>query len=174
MTRSIAIRLALIFVLGTTIGCDRATKHVAATALAGAPIQSFLAGTVQLQYAENAGGFLSVGANLPPAARTAVFTIGTGLVLIALVATGIRMRVSGWRLVGLTLFLAGGASNWFDRATRGSVVDFISVGLGPLRTGIFNVADVAILLGVTLVMIEEVRRHRAEPLPADVGSGHES
>ena len=66
------------------------------------------------------------------------------------------MRVSGWRLVGLTLFLAGGASNWFDRATRGSVVDFISVGLGPVRTGIFNVADVAILLGVALVMIEEV------------------
>ena len=83
MTRSIAIRLALILVLGTTIGCDRATKHVAATALAGAPMQSFLAGTVQLQYAENAGGFLSVGANLPPVARTALFTIGTGLMLIS-------------------------------------------------------------------------------------------
>ena len=30
---------------------------------------------------------------------------------------------------------------------RGSVIDFMNVGVGPLRTGIFNVADMAILLG---------------------------
>ena len=48
---------------------------------------------------------------------------------------------------GLTLFVAGGASNWIDRIMRGSVVDFLNVGVGPVRTGIFNVADVAIVLG---------------------------
>jgi signal peptidase II len=163
MTRTLGLRLALIFVVGTTIGCDRATKHVATTALAGSPSLGFLAGTIQFQYAENAGGFLSVGADLPPAARTALFTIGTGLMLLALVATGIRMRWSGWRAVGLTLFAAGGVSNWFDRVTRGSVVDFVSVGLGPLRTGIFNVADVAIVLGAALVVLAELRQRQDDP-----------
>ena len=36
----------------------------------------------------------------------------------------------------------------------GSVVDFLNVGLGSLRTGIFNVADVAITLGLALVVVE--------------------
>jgi lipoprotein signal peptidase len=34
-----------------------------------------------------------------------------------------------------------------------AVVDFISVGVGSLRTGIFNVADLAIVLGFALVVI---------------------
>jgi signal peptidase II len=68
------------------------------------------------------------------------------------------MRWTGWRRFGLALFLSGGVSNWFDRVTRGSVVDFISVGLGPLRTGIFNVADVAIVLGAAVVMLAELRQ----------------
>ena len=162
MTRIIGLRLALVLVVGGTIGCDRATKHVATAALAGSGSRTFLAGTIHLQYAENSGGFLSLGADLPPVARTALFTVATGLMLVALVATGIRMRWSGWRRLGLALFMAGAVSNWFDRATRGSVVDFISVGLGPLRTGIFNVADVAILLGAALVMLAEWRRHQQD------------
>ena len=43
---------------------------------------------------------------------------------------------------------------------RGSVIDFINVGYGPLRTGIFNVADVAIMLGVGIVVIAELRRNQ--------------
>ena len=48
---------------------------------------------------------------------------------------------------------AGGTSNQIDRAARGSVVDFINVGVGSLRTGIFNVADLAIVFGFALVLI---------------------
>ena len=55
--------------------------------------------------------------------------------------------------------MPGGASNWVDRVVRGSVIDFINVGYGPLRTGIFNVADVAIMLGVGIVVIAELRRN---------------
>ena len=61
-------------------------------------------------------------------------------------------------MVGLSLFVAGGASNWIDRVIRGSVVDFINVGIGPLRTGIFNVADVAIMLGAGVLLFAELRR----------------
>ena len=48
---------------------------------------------------------------------------------------------------------AGGTSNLIDRAARGIVVDFINVGVGSLRTGIFNVADLAIVFGFALVLI---------------------
>jgi signal peptidase II len=44
---------------------------------------------------------------------------------------------------------------------RGSVVDFLNVGIGSLRTGIFNVADMAIMLGVALLLLAELRKPAA-------------
>ena len=151
MATRIGARLALFVAIMATIGCDLVTKQIAATSLMGAPSRSFLADTVRFEYVENSGGFLSIGAHLPSIVRTGFFTIGTGFTLLALVAGAIRFRWSGWPLAGLSLFVAGGASNWVDRMARGSVIDFINVGIGPLRTGVFNVADMAIMLGLGML-----------------------
>jgi signal peptidase II len=148
--------LFLAVVMASTIGCDRVTKHMATALLADKPTQSFLADSVRLVYAENTGGFLSLGAQLPPVVRTSLFTIMTGLVLIALLVTSFRSRWSFWRALGLALFAAGGVSNWVDRVISGSVVDFMNVGVGWLRTGIFNFADVAIMLGAVLLVLSEL------------------
>jgi signal peptidase II len=44
--------------------------------------------------------------------------------------------------------IGGGISNLLDRLIQdGGVTDFLSVGFGEFRTGIFNLADVYILLG---------------------------
>ena len=59
--------VALVAAALATIGCDRATKHVATALLAGEPDRSYLADTVRLGYAENTGGFLSLGADWPKA-----------------------------------------------------------------------------------------------------------
>jgi signal peptidase II len=67
--------------------------------------------------------------------------------------------------VGLALFVAGGISNWIDRATNGSVVDFLNIGVGWLRTGVFNVADVAIMLGAGIFVLAELRRNARKPPP---------
>jgi len=157
-------RVALLVLVGMTVGCDRVSKHFAARELAGEPRQSFLADTVRLEYAENTGAFLSFGHNWSPAARHGVFTIGTGLILCGLVVAAIRFRLSGPALVGLALYFAGGASNLVDRILRGSVIDFLNVGVGPLRTGIFNVADMAILLGVAIFIFTH---RQAESPPAN-------
>jgi signal peptidase II len=150
--------VVLALIMASTIGCDRVTKHVATALLADKPMQSFLADTVRLVYAENTGGFLSLGASLPPAMRTSIFTVASGLALVALLVALLRSRWSFWRALGLVPFFAGGISNWIDRALRGSVVDFMNVGIGWLRTGIFNVADVAIMLGIALFMVSEFSR----------------
>ena len=150
-------QLVLVFAVVITIGCDRVTKHVATTTLAGTPDRSYLGDTVRVVYAENTGGFLSIGADLPAPARTALFTFATGLALIALGVLVTRNHWSGVAALGVSLFVAGGASNWFDRLAHGSVVDFLNVGIGPLRTGIFNVADIAITVGVALFALAEFR-----------------
>ena len=162
--------LLLVLVVASTIGCDRVTKQLATEMLADQPMQSFLADSVRLVYAENTGGFLSIGAELPPAVRTALFTVLTGLVLVALLVTSLRAPWSRWRALGLALFAAGGISNWVDRVTSGSVVDFMNVGIGWLRTGIFNVADVAIMIGCALVLFSEVSRREAPRNPSAEGS----
>jgi signal peptidase II len=156
--RATVTRLGLLALAVATVGCDRVTKHIATRVLEGEPGRSYLGDTVRVVYAENTGGFLSLGAGLPEGVRTAVFTIATGLVLLALTVFALRGRMSGLRLAALVLFVAGGASNWVDRALRGSVIDFLNVGIGPLRTGIFNVADMAIMLGIALLLFAELRR----------------
>ena len=138
-----------------TVGCDRVTKHMATTSLAGERGRSYFSDTIRLDYVENTGGFLGLGASLPRTARTALFTIGTGLMLLVLVGAAVHFHWRGGLLMGAALILAGGASNWVDRVIRGSVVDFINVGIGPLRTGIFNVADVAIALGIALLILRQ-------------------
>jgi signal peptidase II len=144
--------LLLLAILGT-IGCDRVTKHVATATLAGTAGDSYLADTVWVGYVENPGGFLSLGASLPPVARTIVFTVGTGVMLLLLAVIAARHASGRWSTLGLALFVAGGASNWIDRIVRGSVVDFVSIGIGPLRTGVFNMADVAIMVGALMLVV---------------------
>jgi signal peptidase II len=152
--------LIVLLVVGT-VGCDRVTKHIAAQMLAGLPTQSYLADTLRLGYAENVGGFLSLGADLPAPVRAIIFTSATGVLLVLLIAAAWRGGWDRWRSLALALFIAGGLSNWLDRLVSGSVVDFLNVGIGGFRTGVFNVADMAIMAGVALLVVAEIKTSRA-------------
>ena len=153
----------LCLLLAATAGCDRVTKHLAVTALAGHSERSYLGDTVRLDYHENAGDFLSAGATWRPEARTVVFQVANGAFLLGTVILAARYKWSRLGRVGLVMFLAGGVSNLVDRIAFGSVIDFLNVGVGPFRTGIFNVADVAIMAGVGLLLVESrLARQRFE------------
>jgi signal peptidase II len=146
--------LVVTAIVTSTISCDRVTKRLAVSGLSGRPRESHLADLVRLELVRNPGGFLSAGAQLPEAARTTIFSLGTA-VLVACVGLGLvrRLRAGGWGF-GFALVWAGGVANLADRLLNGSVIDFLNVGLGSLRTGIFNVADVAITLGLALIVVE--------------------
>lgn len=163
MEQRLARRLILLGTMAATIGCDQTTKHVATATLAGQTGRSLLGDTVRIAYAENAGAFLSLGANLPEGTRFSLFTVGTALAILFLAVLALRSRWSGWRLLGATLLVAGGASNGIDRVLRGHVVDFLNVGLGSLRTGIFNVADVVIMVGAGILVVTMISSAPAEP-----------
>ena len=152
------MRLVLLVAVVSTIGCDRVTKQVALASFSDGHVRSYLSDTIRLQYVENTGGFLGLGSDLPETMRTTLFTAMTGVVLGVLAIIAMRYRWQGWLLASAWLVVAGGASNWIDRLVRGSVVDFMNVGIGPLRTGIFNVADVAIMVGLATVVWAGSRR----------------
>jgi len=140
-----------------TAGCDRVTKHYAMTALAGAPTHSYLGDTVRLDYHENPGGFLSAGATWAPKTRAVVFQLANGAFLIGALFMAYRYKWSRLAAVGLVIFIAGGMSNLIDRMAIGTVIDFMSLRLGPFQTGIFNVADVAIMTGAALLAFDHWR-----------------
>jgi signal peptidase II len=150
----------LCLLLAVTAGCDRVTKHYAMMNLAGLPRQSYLGDTIRLDYHENAGGFLSAGATWRPETRAVVFQLANGAFLLGTLLLAIRHHWSRLAAAGLILFVAGGLSNLIDRLAMGSVIDFMTVGIGSFRTGIFNVADVAIVTGVTLLASERWRARR--------------
>ena len=136
------------------VGCDHATKHVATQLLTPGGGLSLLGGLVELELVANPGAFLSVGAGLPDAVRHFVLI---GLVPLALGAVGwLVWRSPGApraQIVALGLVTGGGLANWLDRVMDdGAVTDFVSLGLGGLRTGIFNLADLAIVAGVLLLL----------------------
>src|SRR5262245_57195774 len=156
-------RLVLFIAIGATIGCDRVTKHLAATTLSEVPRQSFLADTLRLEYVENTGAFLSLGADWPAPVRAALVGVASGVLLAALAVVALREGWSQRALFGVALFVAGGASNLLDRITTGVVIDFMNVGIGSVRTGIFNVADVAIMLGGGILVLEGYQSGRYAP-----------
>jgi len=151
----------LCLLLTATAGCDRVTKHLAVTTLAGSPGYSYLGDTVRLDYQENPGGFLSTGATWRPATRAAVFQVANGVFLLGTLIVALRFQWSRLAAAGLVMFIAGGVSNLVDRVAMGSVIDFLNVGIGPLRTGIFNVADMAIVAGIAVLIADRWRRDRA-------------
>lgn len=143
-------RFKLVFVvLIVLVGIDQATKHIARAHLRGAQPRSYLGDTFRLQYAENQGAMLSLGADLEPGARRWI-AIGISVALVGLLVFLLRAKgQTRGQVFALSFVLAGGMSNSLDRFyNEGRVIDFMNVGISSLRTGIFNVADMAILGGV--------------------------
>lgn len=144
--------------IASFVGCDQVTKVIAKETLSTVAPLSFVNDMFRLTYAENTGVFLGMGKGLPEGVRFWLFTVAVGAVLMfILVDTLRRPNVDRWRLTAITMILAGGFGNLVDRVFNdGVVIDFMNMGLGPLRTGIFNVADVFITFGALLFLAVEL------------------
>lgn len=157
-------RTLLIFLI--TLSCiviDQISKFVAKQFLQPGDFYSYIGDTFRLQYAENSGAFLGLGATLPDPWRHLIFTVLVGIFLLALLVYLLRSReLTSIATACLSLVCAGGLSNLIDRiAYDGRVVDFLNVGIGSLRTGIFNVADMTITFGALFMLAESMRSSRS-------------
>lgn len=156
--------LLAVIILCSCVGCDQATKSMAIHSLRDQPPRSFLADTLRLDFAENPGGFLSLGANLPDGFRTNFFiTTNCVMMLGVLVFLFVKRKIPLLLFVSIVFVVAGGASNLIDRITNnGLVIDFINMGIGPIRTGVFNLADMAITFGAIAAVFLSFSRETEE------------
>jgi signal peptidase II len=152
----------------TCVGCDHLAKQIAQSALAGSPGVSLVADTLRFELTLNTGAFLSLGAGLPSGMRQLIFLGLVPFLLAVVCVLAFRSGISsGWSLLGLSLVAGGGLANWLDRLQHGgAVTDFVSVGLGPVRTGVFNLADVSVVLGVALLSLVSLGPAGAKKSPS--------
>lgn len=132
---------------------DRLTKIWAVNTLKEQPMKSYLDDVFRLVYAENTGAFLSLGSGMNDNLRYWVLAVVPVLVLLYIffhVLTAKNLHIVQQAAFGF--ILGGGLSNIYDRIMEGRVVDFMNMGFGTLRTGIFNVADMSIMLGLFLMV----------------------
>jgi signal peptidase II len=153
-------RLALVSVLLLCcVGCDQLSKHIARSELAPAQMHSYLNDTVRLVLTENTGAFLGLGDALSETTKAFLFQGAVGLLVLGLLWFAAFAGNPGrWQIIALTLLAAGGLGNLIDRVIYdGRVTDFLNLGVGSLRTGIFNVADVVAVMGVVVFLLASRR-----------------
>lgn len=155
--------------LAVLIGFDQLTKEIARETIARSHPRSYAADTFRFQYAENRGGFLSLGADLSPRGRFVLFVGVSAVGLFLLALFGFRGNGHSAAHKGaLTLVVGGGVSNLLDRIVYdGRVIDFMNMGIGSLRTGVFNFADTFIMAGAAWLLIQHLRPAR----PKEEGDG---
>jgi signal peptidase II len=133
------------------IGIDRVTKQWAKDNLMFREPRVYLNNTFRLEYAENTGAALSFGDNLP---QTASFWLLSMLPLAVMIAVFVHVvrqlnNFTTFKAFCFSMIIAGGVGNIIDRIIYDRrVTDFMNIGFGDIRTGIFNVADVWITSGV--------------------------
>ncbi|MDB4975333.1 MAG: Lipoprotein signal peptidase [Myxococcaceae bacterium] len=130
------------------------------------PPTHFIAGILDMHYAENCGAAFGMLRSAPGWVRALVFgvaAIGASIVLIVMFVRG-----SGGKpfAVAVPLILSGAIGNLSDRVRHGFVVDFIQVDPKLFEYPTFNVADIAITIGVALLLIDGMKKPQTEPLRA--------
>lgn len=149
-TRLITVGTAV----ATTVGLDQWTKQLAIEHLQGKPPIYYFDELFNLTFATNTGAFLSLGEDLGPILKPILLNALPALLLIGLLVFIFRERkLNGWQTLALALIVGGGLSNIIDRLIYGHVVDMLHIQLtDTLQTGIFNVADMAIMAGMFIML----------------------
>lgn len=144
---------------------DQLAKAFFKQILTPGEVVSLFAGSLLVFPTYNHGAFLSLGAEMPDATRNIIFIYGVLAILAGLLGWLLRSsRLGRVEVIAIACILGGGLSNLFDRCVYdGRVFDFLNMGIGRFRTGVFNVADVGIMLGVALLLLSGVKRKPTSP-----------
>lgn len=144
---------------------DQVTKAIVVRSMRLGQSIPIVPGYFDLTFVLNPGAAFSLLAELPEWIRTPFFIlISVAAVILIAVYRARHLRAHRLASVSLGLILGGAVGNLIDRVRYGVVVDFLDVHVYQYHWPVFNVADSAISVGVTLLLIDmllEWRRERA-------------
>lgn len=158
--------LWVLIIVAVCVACDQGVKALAKERLTASPPISLLYGIVRLEYTENPGAILGLGGELPSLARVLFMLVFSGMIFAATLVLSLNPHYTAIQIFGMALVSAGGIGNFIDRViNNGAVVDFASLGIGPLRTAILNLADIAIFVGAFVFLLFSRKKPEASSEP---------
>ena len=154
--------LLILCLLVSVVACDQITKAVARNRIEDHKIIEVFGRFVILTHVENNGAFLGLGSNWPAPVRAAIFGVLSGvIVVVAIVYLFHDRRMKTIPTIAFSFIAAGGIGNMIDRiAFGGRVTDFLNIGVGKIRTGVFNAADLFLMIGLVLYIVTGFRSER--------------
>ena len=111
---------------------------------------------------ENSGAFLSLGSDLNPTLKS-IFLLVLPVAVLGYVTYYILSQkdLDKFSVIGFSCIIGGGIANVYDRILYGSVTDFFHIDLGGVfRTGVFNLADMSVMLGMGLLLYSNFVVHK--------------
>ncbi|MGN7987840.1 signal peptidase II [Pedobacter sp. 22226] len=148
----------LLLMLTLNFGCDQISKKIVRTEISDYEHISIIKDRFTLLKVENTGAFLSLGDQMPYIFRLIILT---GLPLLFL-CYGLYYLFAKKNLpvmmqVALCFLIGGGIGNLYDRIIYGSVTDFMHMDFYIFQTGVFNFADISIMIGIGILLFQSIR-----------------
>ena len=170
--RAIILRWSLIKI-GTTLGgallvvaIDQGVKRLVMGALPLGGSRPLLAGIVDLRYCQNTGAAFSMFRHAPAPAMILLNLLVLGI-FIGIIFPYLRSRTG---IVAAALVLGGALGNMCDRVLYHHVIDYIDFHFWP----VFNIADMAIVIGVGLLIITIFTANRSQTTSTGGACSHET
>ena len=160
MNRRLQVEL---WIAAVVVLFDQATKAAVRSALAQHESVEVIPGFFSLTRVHNFGAAFGLMNTAEFPYKDVVLALVAAAALAGLALYGTTLP-AGQRLarVGLALIVGGAAGNLIDRIGSGYVVDFVDVYWRDWHFWAFNVADSAITIGVSLMILDllGIGRHR--------------
>ncbi|MCF1192979.1 signal peptidase II [Mangrovimonas sp. AS39] len=158
-TRNAGIILLVIF----NIALDQISKFIVRAKVDPYSETPIIGDYFTLHNVENKGAFLGMGSELNDTLRLILLLIlplaVLGYVMYYIIKNKNLDKAS---VIGFSCIVGGGIANVYDRVMYGSVTDFFHIDLGGVfRTGIFNVADMSVMLGLGLLLYSSFKNKKA-------------
>jgi signal peptidase II len=140
------------------VAVDQLTKAIVRSTLPLHESVTVIPGFVDFTHVRNTGAAFGLfnSAEFPFKSAVIALIAVAALVGIAMYAAGLE-RSQFLARTGLALIIGGAAGNLIDRATVGSVVDFVDVYWRSYHFWAFNVADSAITVGAGVMILDMFR-----------------
>jgi signal peptidase II len=153
--RAVHFLLALLVVI-----LDRWSKRLVATHIQMYTHIQVIPGFFRITHTENTGAAFSLFADSPSHFKTAAL-ITFSVVAMIVVSILLWKQTRAFTLTGIafSLILGGAVGNLWDRVASGRVVDFLLFYVKQYQWPVFNLADSAIVVGASLLVLEIIFVH---------------
>lgn len=156
--KSVLRVFAIFAILIVNVGCDQISKNIVRQQIEYNERIALVNDHLTLTKIENQGALLGLGQSLPQPVKILLLTVlplaSLGLALLYLLA---NRNLSKSMVLSICFIIGGGIGNIYDRLVYGSVTDFLHIDFVLFETAIFNMADVSILVGVLVIMVDVLR-----------------